>query len=167
MLMLIQIQMQTISLACRATATIVRRRQGTPGLSADHVLIFNNRQSGFPLLEDPFCHVPPLVLSLFLSPPGYIQCFGGSIFAVSLSPEDCDSILALTCLSLFPSVGDAIDMARAGLPRPELSSHNYFQVKMDVAGMLYNMVDSSQCHDACAHSRAAARNSRYVLPRLR
>jgi hypothetical protein len=38
---------------------------------------------------------------------------------------------------------------------------------MDVAGMLYNMVDSSQCHDACAHSRAAARNSRYVLPRLR
>lgn len=76
--------------------------------------------------------------------------------------------LKLTCLTLLPSIGDAIAMARlAGVPQPEPREHIHLQVKMDIAGMLYSMADPGQCNDACAHSGVEKGNCGDVLPRLR
>lgn len=75
--------------------------------------------------------------------------------------------LELACLTLRPSIGDAIAMARlAGFPRPKPPEYNHLQVKMDIAGLLHNMASPGQCNDAGAHSRAEEGDSRHVLPWL-
>jgi hypothetical protein len=78
------------------------------------------------------------------------------------------SFLELTCLTLLPSVGDAIAMAvLAGFPQPKPREHIDLQVKMDIAGLLHNMAEPGKCNDACAHSRVEEGNGGDVLPRLR
>ena len=74
----------------------------------------------------------------------------------------------LTCLTLLPSIGDAIVMARlAGFPRPRPREHHQPLVTKDIAGLLHNMAGPGQCNDACAYNGVEEGDGGDVLPWLR